>query len=74
MHKLLMRLGHFTSPRVRGEVGAKRRVRGALRELLSLLNTLIEAPHPDALRASYARLVPVRTGRGRGLPVRRDGK
>jgi hypothetical protein len=35
----------FTSPRVRGEVGAQRRVRGALRES----KPVERAPHPDPL-------------------------
>ena len=46
----------FTSPRVRGEVDAKRRVRGAFREF-----ECVESPlHPDLPRASFARLDPAR--------------
>jgi hypothetical protein len=39
------------------------RVRGSLRELLTQLNALIEAPHPNPL--------PVRTGRGSAPTARR---
>jgi hypothetical protein len=46
----------FTSPRLRGEVGAKRRVRGSFRMLLWQLYSLIGASYPNPL--------PVRTGRG----------
>jgi hypothetical protein len=61
MSKTSERRGPFTSPRLRGEVGAQRRVRGALREFLCLLYSLIEAPHP----------LPVRTGRGDVRRLRR---
>jgi len=46
----------FTSPRLRGEVGAQRRVRGAIRESGYAENP----PHPNPLRASFARLDPAR--------------
>ncbi len=53
----------FTSPRVRAEVGAQRRVRGSLHEFLCVLYSMIDAPHPNPL--------PVRTGRGSAARKRR---
>jgi hypothetical protein len=52
---------YFTSPRVRGEVGAQRRVRGALRES----EPVESPPHPDPLPASgeRERYVPSHGGR-----------
>src|SRR5260221_711623 len=50
----------LTSPRLRGEVeirGSEFRVRGTLR-LLTSFEFLETAPHPDLLRASFARLDP----------------
>jgi hypothetical protein len=41
----------FTSPRLQGEVGAKRRVRGIVRES----EPVESPPHPDPLPASGAR-------------------
>ena len=52
----------LTSPRLRGEVeirGSEFRVRGTLR-LLTSFEFLETAPHPDLLRASFARLDPAR--------------
>jgi hypothetical protein len=46
----------LTSPRLRGEVGAKRRVRGAIHES----EPVESPPHPNPLRASFARLDPAR--------------
>jgi hypothetical protein len=59
----------LTSPRLRGEVGLPRRceassgairVRGAPH--LRRQNSRTEAPHPDPLRASFARLDPAKSG------------
>jgi hypothetical protein len=63
MSKTSERRGPFTSPRLWGEVGAQRRVRGALHALLCQLYSLIDAPHPNPL--------PVRTGRGGVRHLRR---
>jgi hypothetical protein len=53
------------SPRAgRGRTALAGRVRGSLRELLTQLCALMEAPHPNPL--------PVRTGRGSALPRRRQ--
>jgi len=57
---------YFTSPRVRGEVGAQRRVRGALRES----EPVESPPHPDPLRASSARLDPAGGERERFVSLR----
>jgi hypothetical protein len=52
------------SPRAgRGRAALADRVRGSLRELLCLLYSLVEAPHPNPL--------PVRTGRGSRPHLRR---
>jgi ATP-dependent DNA helicase UvrD/PcrA len=51
----------LTSPRLRGEVGLRVsaiRVRGAIRESVPVER----APHPNPLRASFARLDPVKNG------------
>jgi hypothetical protein len=44
----------FTSPRLRGEVGAQRRVRGTVCESAPVESS----PYPNPLRASFARLAP----------------
>jgi hypothetical protein len=56
----------FTSPRVREEVGAQRRVRVALRES----EPVESPPHPNPLRASSARLAPASAERGRSTALR----
>jgi peptide/nickel transport system ATP-binding protein len=58
----------FTSPRLRGEVGLRAsaiRVRGAIREF----DYAETAPHPNPLRASFARLDPVKNGEREFLPA-----
>jgi cytochrome c-type biogenesis protein CcmH len=55
----------YTSPRLRGEVGAKRRVRGTLHES----NARREAPHPDLLPAKGGE----KEKRQRHFPARGQG-
>jgi hypothetical protein len=61
---LWLRLLFLTSPRLRGEVGsyAKRKIR--VRGYRPIVRSQLaeRAPHPDPLRASFARLDPVKDG------------
>src|SRR5438132_14381794 len=57
----------LTSPRLRGEVGDSASAMAPGEGVPDTLRSqLVErAPHPDPLRASFARLDPARAGRGR---------
>src|SRR5258705_8336300 len=63
----------LTSPRLRGEVGLLRAMQSIVRSNpgegdYPRVRSCPRAPHPDPLRASFARLDPARAGRGRSGP------